>query len=166
MKRIGLLSDTHSYLDTQILDHFKNCDEIWHAGGWGSYEVYEKLSSFKKVRGVFGNIDGREIRLSNPQEHHFAIEDISVYMTHIGGYPPNRYEKGIRDKLKHFKPNLYICGHSHICKVIPDKNLNVLHMNPGAAGKYGMHQIRTVLRFEIDHGKIQNLQAIELGKRV
>ena len=164
MKRIGLLSDTHGYIDEQILDHFKECDEIWHAGDWGNSIVNDTLESFKPVRGVYGNIDGKENRLIYPKDLVFEIEGVKVYMTHIGGYP-TRYNKDSRPIILEEKPNLFISGHSHILKVIPDNKMNLLHMNPGAAGKHGFHQMRTMLRFEIDNGKIENLQVIELGKR-
>ena len=164
MTRIGLLSDTHGYLDPKILEHFNSCDEIWHAGDFGGAVISDQLSSFQKLRGVFGNIDGQEIRLIHPEEQFFKCEDVLVYMTHIGGYPGNYFPEAKR-KIELKKPSLFICGHSHILKVIPDKKYNLLHMNPGAAGKHGFHKFRTLLRFAIDKDKIKDLEAIELGLR-
>lgn len=164
MVKIGLLSDTHGFLDPKISEYFKDCDEIWHAGDIGSVELSDQLSSFRKMRGVFGNIDGQDIRIIHPAEQKFTVAGLKVYMIHIGGYPGN-YSPGIISKIKNEKPGLFICGHSHILKVIPDKTNNLLHMNPGAAGKHGFHIKRTILRFEIDSGKIQKLEAIELGLR-
>lgn len=165
MKKIGLLSDTHSYMDESILEYFQDCDEIWHAGDWGSIHISDKLSQLKKTRGVYGNIDDHTIRLVYPKNEVFEIEGIKVYITHIGGYP-GRYNAESKAVILKEKPNLFISGHSHILKVMPDHKLNLLHINPGAAGIHGFHQIRTIVRFEIDNGKINNLQVIELGKRV
>ena len=162
--RIGLLSDTHGFLDPNIFLHFKKCDEIWHAGDFGNEGVSEKLKSFSIIRGVFGNIDGREIRQVYPEEQNFICDGINVFMTHIGGYPGNYFPE-VAAKLASYKPNLFICGHSHILKVMPDKKNGLLHMNPGAAGRHGFHKIRTILRFTILNGKISDLEAIELGLR-
>lgn len=163
--KIGLLSDTHSFLDERILHHFSECDEIWHAGDVGDYSIIEQLEEFKPLRGVYGNIDDNKVRQRLPLILDFKIEGVSIFMTHIGGSPP-RYANGIKDQLNALKPNLFICGHSHILKVMPDHNLNkMLFMNPGAAGHHGFHKMRTILRFELNVGKIQNLEVIELGQR-
>lgn len=163
--RIGLISDTHSYLDERVFFHFENCDEIWHAGDVGDIAVLEKLSSFKPVRGVYGNIDDQKIRSILPLDLSFKVEGVAVYMLHIGGSPPH-YAKGVKSKLKEVEPQLFICGHSHILKVMPDHQLNkMLYMNPGAAGHHGFHKVRTLLRFEITEEKIHHLEVIELGLR-
>jgi len=165
MKRIGLISDTHSYLDENVFKHFENCDQIWHAGDIGDGLVLDQLEAFKPTLAVSGNIDNHEIRLRVPEKQNFELEGVKVYMIHIGGTPPN-YSKGILPDLHIAKPKLFICGHSHILKVMPDKNLgSMLYMNPGAAGHHGFHHMRTLLRFELEDGKIQRLEAIELGKR-
>lgn len=164
MIRIGLLSDTHGFLDPKIFNHFKECDEIWHAGDFGNQEVSDQLSSFLKLRGVYGNIDGKEIRQIHPAEQHFLCEGIKVYMTHIGGYPGSYFPEAGK-KIKSGMPGLFICGHSHILKVMEDKKYHLLHMNPGAAGKHGFHKFRTILRFTIMKDKVTDLEAIELGLR-
>ncbi|TAK42752.1 MAG: metallophosphoesterase [Saprospiraceae bacterium] len=164
MVRIGLLSDTHGVLDENVFSHFKNCDEIWHAGDIGSMEVAERLQAFKPFRAVYGNIDAPALRQRFPENLRFEIEGLDVFLTHAGGYP-GRYTKRVRDILTAQPPNLYICGHSHILKVMPDKKLGLLHINPGACGREGFHYMRTVIRFEIQEGRIQQLQVIELGKR-
>ena len=164
MKRIGLLSDTHGYLDPGILKHFENCDEVWHAGDFGDETVSVTLSKFKTFRGVYGNIDGTTIRQIHPLNQIFECEGVKVFITHIGGYPGNYYPEANK-KIIDLNPDLFICGHSHILKVMPDKKNNLLHMNPGAAGKHGFHKIRTILRFQIHESKISNLEAIELGLR-
>jgi len=164
MKKILLLSDTHSYIDNQILKFVKQADEVWHAGDIGSIEVIDTLQKLKPVRAVYGNIDDKLIRSEYPLDAKFTIENVTVWMTHIGGYPTN-YDVRIRPLIKSEPPQLFISGHSHILKVIFDKKLNVLHMNPGAAGKHGFHKIRTMLRFEINKDKISNLEVIELEKR-
>ncbi len=161
MKKIGLLSDTHSYLDERIFKHFAAVDEIWHAGDWGSFEVVEKLKSFKPLRGVYGNIDGQDIRSEYPKTARFMCENVDVLITHIGGYP-GRYSPEIKNEIYNKPPKLFISGHSHILKVQYDKVWDLLHINPGAAGKHGFHQIQTLIRFEIDDDKIQNLEVIEL----
>ncbi len=162
MKTIGLLSDTHSFLDKRIFTHFADVDEIWHAGDWGSYEVAKTLKSFKPLRGVYGNIDGQDIRIDFPKTLRFKCEEVDVLMTHIGGYP-GRYAPEIRQELMKNPPKLFISGHSHILKVQYDKLWDLLHINPGAAGKHGFHQVQTLVRFEIDGNNIQNLEVIELG---
>jgi putative phosphoesterase len=163
MKKIGLLSDTHSYLHPKVFEHFKDCDEIWHAGDIGNMEVLDQLAAFKPLRAVYGNIDGQDIRKACPKDQRFFCEEVGVWMTHIGGYP-KRYKAEIRAELKKGPPQLFICGHSHILKVMYDEEFQMLHMNPGAAGKYGIHQLITLLRFQIDKDKISNLEVIELPK--
>lgn len=163
MTRIGLLSDTHSYLDERLFDHFKDCDEIWHAGDVGTRTIVDQLQAFKPLRAVLGNIDSRQIDL--PEHQHFKIEGLRVWITHIGGAPP-RYNPSVRPQLKAQTPDVFICGHSHILRVLRDPALhNLLYINPGAAGKEGFHKVRTALRFGIDNGKILNMELIELGKR-
>ncbi|TVR82804.1 MAG: metallophosphoesterase [Chitinophagaceae bacterium] len=162
--KILLISDTHSHLDEGIISNIKEADEVWHAGDIGNPIVEKKISELKPLRAVYGNIDGHELRRALPEEVCFRFNGMTIFMTHIGGYP-GRYQKGIKEKLMELKPDIFICGHSHILKVIYDKNLNLLHMNPGAAGLEGFHQIRTMLRFEINEGKIEKLEIIELGKR-
>lgn len=164
MMKIGLISDTHGYLDEAVFRHFDQCDEIWHAGDFGSIEIADKLSSFKPLRGVYGNIDGQDIRSVYPENLKFECEDTRVWMTHIGGYP-GRYDPRIREEIRLDPPGLFITGHSHILKVMFDKELNCLHLNPGAAGKYGWHKVRTLLRFCISGEKIHNLDVIELANR-
>jgi putative phosphoesterase len=162
--KIGLLSDTHGYWDPRYVEHFKDCDEIWHAGDIGSTEVIDRLAEFKPVRAVYGNIDGQEIRVQYPQFALFMAENVKVLLTHIGGYP-GRYAPGIREKLYVSRPRLFIAGHSHILKVQFDPSLNCLYMNPGAAGISGFHQVRTLIRFAIEGENIRDLEVIELGKR-
>lgn len=164
MKKIGLLSDTHGFLDDAIFQHFEHCDEVWHAGDFGSVEVLEKLQNFKPFRGVWGNIDDAPIRLALPEQSSFTCEGVNVFMTHIGGYP-NRYAPGIKKLLEQHQTQLFISGHSHILKIIFDEKLQCLHMNPGAAGKHGWHQQRTIIRFEVVQGRMQNCEVIELGKK-
>lgn len=164
MKKIGLLSDTHSYLDETLLTHFQHCDEIWHAGDIGNPLVVKRLEAFKPFKAVFGNIDGQEIRLLYPENLRFECEGLEVLITHIGGYP-GRYSQRIRPVIHSDPPGLFICGHSHILKVMHDKTLGLLHLNPGAAGKEGFHKMRTAMRFEIENGKVQALEVIELGLR-
>lgn len=162
--KIGLLSDTHGYLDDAVLKHFEKCDEIWHAGDFGSMEVIEKLEAFKPLRGVYGNIDDKDIRLKFPEHLRFHCEQVDVWMTHIGGYP-GKYSPLVKPEILNNPPKLFIKGHSHILKVQFDPKLQLLHLNPGAAGKQGWHQIRTAMRFEINGDKIENLEVIELGSR-
>lgn len=165
MIKIGLLSDTHSFLDKKVLHHFNDCDEIWHAGDIGNLEVAEQLSSVKPLRAVYGNIDGADLRTRFPHDQRFLCEGLNVWITHIGGYPP-KYTPQIKKALVANPPDIFICGHSHILRVMTDPKLNnMLYINPGAAGKSGFHQIRTLLRFQINEGKVSNMQAIELGKR-
>lgn len=164
MKKILLLSDTHGFIDDQILKFVHHADEVWHAGDIGNIKVADTISKVKPLRGVYGNIDGKEIRSQFPLDNKFTVENVSVWMTHIGGYP-NRYNNRIRADLKKLKPKIFISGHSHILKVQYDKKLDLLHLNPGAAGKHGFHSIRTMLRFELDKEEIKNLEIIELAKR-
>jgi len=165
MIKIGLLSDTHSYLDKRVFEYFKDCDEIWHAGDIGDPEVLHQLEKFKPVKAVYGNIDNQTIRSSCPEKRIFSVEGLKVYMIHIGGTAPN-YAKGVKSDLLLHQPGLFICGHSHILKVKSDPNLNnMLYMNPGAAGKHGFHHVKTMLRFDIESSEPKNLEVIELGKR-
>jgi len=164
LKKILLLSDTHSFIDKQIIKFVKQADEVWHVGDVGDIQVTDTIQKYKPLRAVYGNIDDVKVRTSFPLDNKFRIEQVTVWMTHIGGYP-KRYNPRIKDQLKITTPKLFISGHSHILKVIYDKKLNLLHLNPGAAGKYGFHKVRTMLRFEIDKDKIQNLEIIELAKR-
>lgn len=164
MTRIGLLSDTHGYVDERITGYLKSCDEIWHAGDIGSVSVSEQLAALKPYRAVFGNIDGQDLRKMHSEDLNFECEGLHVFITHIGGYP-GAYTSDARKKIELFRPGLFICGHSHILRVMPDKKNNLLHMNPGAAGKHGFHKMRTLLRFSIDKAKILNVEAIELGLR-
>ena len=165
LKKILLLSDTHSYIDDRILEYAQQADEIWHAGDIGDISVTDKLAKIKPLRAVYGNIDDFSTRRIYPENLRFTLEGVDVLMTHIGGYP-GRYDPKIRQQLYSKPPKLFICGHSHILKVIYDKKLECLHMNPGAAGKYGFHQVRTLLRFVLDNGNIRDLEVIELGKRI
>jgi uncharacterized protein len=162
MTRIGLLSDTHAFLHPRIFEHFKDCDQIWHAGDFGNISIADELSKFKTLVGVYGNIDGQDIRISFPKDQKFMCEKVSVWMTHIGGYP-GRYEKGIKEQLIKQTPKLFISGHSHILKVVNDKKLHLLHINPGAAGKYGFQLVKTLVRFSIDEDRILDLDVIELS---
>ena len=163
MVKIGLMSDTHSYLDPKILEVFKDVDEIWHAGDFGNIELADQLASFKPLKGVYGNIDGQDIRTTYPLNLRFKCENVDVWMTHIGGYP-DRYNPAVKPEIYTNPPQLFITGHSHILKVIYDKKISCLHLNPGAAGKQGWQKVRTLMRFSIDGDKIQDLQVIELVK--
>lgn len=165
MIRIGLMSDTHSYLDPQLSNYFRDVDEIWHAGDIGDITVLDSLESIKPVRAVFGNIDGGAVRRQLNEHLHFELEGFTIWMTHIGGAPP-KYNPHVLPHLKNNTPDIFICGHSHILRVMRDPSLhNMLYLNPGAAGKEGFHKIRTVLRFELDNKSIRNMEVIELGKR-
>jgi uncharacterized protein len=161
---IGLISDTHGFLDDTVFDHFKNCDEIWHAGDFGDEEIARRLKEWKKLKGVYGNIDGNIIRTIYPEQLVFHCEDVKVMMRHIGGAPP-KYNPETRKELQIHQPNLFISGHSHILKVMYDDKMNCLHMNPGAAGKQGWHKVRTLIRFSIDGNNMKDCEVIELGKR-
>lgn len=164
MIKIGLISDTHGWLDERVFHHFESCDEVWHAGDIGP-NVLEKLQAFKPTRAVFGNIDDTSIRKETVENLRWMCEGVEVWITHIGGRPGN-YAVPVRAELKANPPQLFVCGHSHLCMVKMDPQLKTLYMNPGAAGKHGFHKVRTLLRFEIDGQKIQNLDVIELGPRV
>lgn len=162
MKIIGLLSDTHNFLDERVFTHFKDCDEIWHAGDIGNIDVADRLKEFKPFRAVFGNIDGKDVRRQYPENLRFEMEGVDVWMTHIGGYP-GRYSALIKKELYKNPPKLFICGHSHILKVQYDPALKLLHLNPGAAGKQGWQTVSTLMRFKLDKGEIKDLEVIELG---
>ncbi|MGB5317733.1 metallophosphoesterase family protein [Eudoraea sp.] len=164
MTKILLLSDTHGHLDETILKYAKEADEIWHAGDLGTIEVADELAAIKPFKAVYGNIDDHIIRKDYPLDQKFNCEEVTVWMTHIGGYP-NRYSPRVRNQINQNPPKLFISGHSHILKVMWDKKLNLLHMNPGACGKKGFHQMRTMLRFQIDGKEIKALEVIEIGKR-
>ena len=164
MTRIGLLSDTHNYLDEAVFKHFANCDEIWHAGDFGTIAIPEKLRAVKPLKGVYGNIDGYDVRSEFPEQLLFHCEEVKVMMKHIGGYP-GRYAPGVKEVIAREKPRLFISGHSHILKVMYDDKLQCLHINPGAAGVYGWHQVRTLVRFVIDGKEIKNCEVIELGSK-
>lgn len=164
MTRIGLISDTHSFLDEHVFQHFKDVDEIWHAGDFGTVEILEKLRAFKPLRAVWGNIDGPEIRHLLPEVASFKIEEVQVLMIHIGGYP-GRYSPKAKTALSVTKAQLFISGHSHILKVMYDDKLQCLHMNPGAAGHHGWHTLRTLIRFVIDGERLRGCEVIELGRR-
>ena len=164
MLKVGLLSDTHGFLDDAIYKYFKDCDEIWHAGDVGTIEVFDELSKFKPTRAVYGNIDGNIIRSAMPEHLYFTVEGMNVFITHIGGYP-GRYNQEVKSFLQANPTQLFICGHSHILKVMYDQTFKLLHINPGAAGNHGFHQVKTLVRFEIDKGKPQQMEVIELGKR-
>ncbi|RFN59925.1 metallophosphoesterase family protein [Marixanthomonas ophiurae] len=163
MKKILLLSDTHSHIDNDILKYAKQADEVWHAGDIGNLIVTDTLQQIKTLRAVYGNIDGDKARKEFPLNNRFTCEGVDVWITHIGGYP-GRYDKRVREELYQNPPKLFICGHSHILKVMPDKKNGLLHMNPGAIGKHGFHTVRTMLRFEVDKGNIQNLEVIEFKR--
>jgi uncharacterized protein len=164
MKKILLLSDTHSYIDDQILKYVQQADEVWHAGDIGLIKVADTIKALKPFRSVYGNIDDKIVRSEYPLDLKFTIEGVSVWITHIGGYP-GKYNMRIKDEIKTDPPKLFISGHSHILKVQYDQKLNSLHMNPGAAGKHGFHKVRTMLRFEIDGEEIKSLEVIELETR-
>ncbi|MGB4958688.1 MAG: metallophosphoesterase family protein [Saprospiraceae bacterium] len=164
MKSIALISDNHSYYGDEVTEHLKGVDEIWHAGDIGdinSISLYREMAIF---RGVYGNIDDRAVKDHFQLDEIFIIEGLKVFMTHIGGYP-GHYSARVAKIIAKEKPNLYICGHSHICKVLPDKKNELLHMNPGAYGHHGFHKVRTILKFDIHEAKIQHLRVVELGLR-
>ncbi len=164
MLRIGLLSDTHAYWDEKYLKYFESCDEIWHAGDIGSLEVARRLADYRPFRAVYGNIDGQEIRKLYPQINRFTVEGAEILIKHIGGYPGN-YDSSVRGSLFVRPPKLFISGHSHILKVKYDKTLGMLHINPGAAGNYGFHKVRTLVRFSVDNGVFKDLEVIELADK-
>lgn len=164
MTSIGIISDTHGYLDDNVFKHFERCDEIWHAGDFGNISLAQQLSSFKTLRGVYGNIDGNDIRTVYPESLSFSIEQVPVFMQHIAGYP-DRYAPGVKNKIKESGAKLFISGHSHILKVMYDDKLQCLHINPGAAGKQGWHKVRTIVRLVIDGSNMRDCEVIELGAR-
>ena len=164
MKKILLLSDTHGHLDQKIIKYIDGADEIWHSGDIGTIAVTDEISKTKPLRGVYGNVDGHLLRSQFPENQTFNCEGVKVLMTHIGGYP-GRYNTRVRKLIVKEKPQLYVCGHSHILKVMQDRKNNLLHLNPGACGIQGFHKLRTMLRFELNEGKIENLEVIELGQR-
>lgn len=163
LKKILLLSDTHSYIDDRILEYVQQADEIWHAGDIGDISVTDKLAEIKPLRAVYGNIDDNKARAEFPLNNRFTLEGVDVWITHIGGYP-GKYNPAIRKEITENPPKLFICGHSHILKVMPDKQLGLIHMNPGAVGKHGFQKVRTMLRFELNKGRIENLEVIEFKK--
>ena len=164
MQRIALLSDTHNYLDPKIFKYFETCDQIWHAGDIGTIAVTDELSKIKPLIAVYGNIDGQDVRKVHPKDQRFMCEGVDVFMTHIGGYP-NHYSPEALNEIKKSLPKLFICGHSHILKVMYDQKYQLLHINPGAAGVHGFHKVKTIVRFTIDADKIKDLEVIELGIR-
>ena len=164
MKKILLLSDTHSYLDDTIIKYVNLADEVWHAGDIGDLNVTDAIKKLKPLKAVYGNIDNAEARSEFPLHNRFLCEEVTVWITHIGGYP-GRYNPGLREEIKTNPPKLFITGHSHILKVMNDKKIGLLHMNPGAIGTHGFHKVRTMLRFEIDKDKIQNLELIEIKRK-
>lgn len=163
MTRIGLLSDTHGFLDEAVFKHFESCDEVWHAGDFGS-GVAEQLKNFRPLKGVYGNIDDQQIRTTFPEQLVFMCEEVKVMIRHIGGSPP-KYNPETRKELALHQPQLFICGHSHILKVMYDEKIQCLFMNPGAAGRQGWHKVRTIIRFVIDGKEMKDCEVIELGKR-
>ena len=163
MKKILLISDTHGYIDEKIIKYANQVDEIWHAGDIGDISVTDTLKTIKPLKAVYGNIDDQKIRSEFPLHNRFFCEKVDVWITHIGGYP-KKYNPKIIDKLRSNPPDLFICGHSHILKVINDKELNLLHINPGAIGKHGLHNVRTMIQFEISGDKIENLSIVEFKR--
>ena len=164
MLRIGLISDTHHFLDDNVFRHFEKCDEIWHAGDFGTIEVANKLAAFKPLKAVYGNIDGQDVRTVYPEQLRWQSEGINVFMTHIGGYPPG-YNPTVKKILQADPPQLFICGHSHILKIMFDDKIQCLHINPGAAGRQGWHTVRTLVRLTIDGNNMKDCEVIELGSR-
>jgi len=164
MYKIGVISDTHGFLDPKLFNFFKDCDEIWHAGDIGDLSVSDALENFKPLKAVCGNIDGNDFRIRYPKELRTTVNGLDIWMVHIGGYPGN-YDRSVRERIVKDPPDLFISGHSHILKVIFDKKLKLLHINPGAAGRFGLHQVRTAVRFGIKNSKVIDLEIIELGTR-
>ena len=162
--KIGLLSDTHGFLEPSILEHFQACDEIWHAGDIGTHALADELEHFKPLRAVYGNIDDAGMRKRYPEDNWFDCGDFSVLLTHIAGSPPN-FNPRMKKVLKEKKADILVCGHSHILRVIQDKKSGLLYLNPGAAGRQGFHHVKTILRFDIDKRNISNMEVIELGRR-
>jgi putative phosphoesterase len=165
MVKVGLLSDTHGYLDPKIFQHFKDCDELWHAGDIGTSALAEALENFKPLKAVYGNIDDKTLQAKFPEDLFFTCESVNVWITHIGGVPP-KYNPRVKKMLKTNVPNLFICGHSHILRIKRDPNFNnMLYVNPGAAGNQGFHSMKTLVRFDISGNAIQNMEVVELGRR-
>ena len=164
MKKIGLLSDTHGFIEPKLFEFFKECDEIWHAGDFGNMETLDRLTAFKPLRAVYGNIDDHKIRKVYKKHLKFKLEGVKVWMTHIGGYP-GHYDKSVKPGIFEDPPTLFISGHSHILKVIYDKKIGTLHMNPGAAGNHGFHKVKTLLRFVIDGDRIRDLEIMEIPRK-
>ena len=164
MKKILLISDTHSYLEPKLIKHIKEADEVWHAGDIGTIDLCLEIEKLKPFKAVFGNIDDKDIRATYPENLFFNCEEVPIFITHIGGYP-GKYPARIKELLLEYKPKLFICGHSHILKVMYDKELKLLHINPGACGVHGFHKVKTVVKFEIEGAEIKNLAVIELGNR-
>lgn len=163
--KIGLLSDTHGYLDPKIFDHFKNCDEVWHAGDIGEQNVATALESFKSFKAVYGNVDDKSIQVKYPEDLYITCEGLSILITHIGGVPP-RYNPRVLKMLRTNTPDIFICGHSHILRIKRDEGFNnMIYLNPGAAGNHGFHAIKTIVRFDLLNKQIKNMEVIELGKR-
>lgn len=163
MKNILLLSDTHSYMDNAIIKHIHWADQVWHAGDIGDLEVTEKIKALKPLQCVYGNIDGIQARQEFKKNLFFEVENLKILITHIGG-APGRYKPEVNQLIETLKPNLFICGHSHILKVMPDQKNNLLFLNPGAIGKHGFHKVRTMLRFQLDNGNIKNLEVVEFSR--
>lgn len=164
MTKIGLISDTHGFIDNRIFDFFKDCNEIWHAGDIGNLQTADKLANFKTLRAVYGNIDGTEVRAVYKQNARFNCENMDVWITHIGGYP-GRYDPRVRKQLLKNPPDIFIAGHSHTLKIIHDPKIDCLHINPGAAGNHGFHKVKTAIRFEIDNKNIKNLEILEMKRK-
>ena len=165
MVKVGLLSDTHGYLDPKVFQHFKDCDELWHAGDIGTLALAEALENFKPLKAVYGNIDDKKLQSKFPEDLFFRCEEINVWITHIGGVPPT-YNSRIKKILKTHIPNLFICGHSHVLRIKRDPNFNnMLYVNPGAAGNQGFHSMKTLIRFDVNGNAIQNMEVVELGRR-
>lgn len=164
MKKILLISDTHSFLEPKLIKYIESVDEVWHAGDIGTIAVCREIEKIKPLKAVYGNIDGNDMRLSYPENLLFMCEGVKVFITHIGGYP-SKYTARVKKIIQAEKPQLYICGHSHILKVMYDKQYQLLHLNPGAAGTHGFHQVKTALRFKIGEKEIKDMEIIELGKR-
>ena len=163
--KVGLLSDTHGFLDQSTFEHFKHCDEVWHAGDIGDEDLLHELEAFKPVRAVFGNIDNRTLQNNLPEDLWFTVEGLTIWMTHIGGAPPN-YNPRVKKILAERIPDIFICGHSHILRVKRDPKFNnMLYLNPGASGNHGFHHIKTLIRFELKEKEVRNMEVIELGKR-
>jgi putative phosphoesterase len=164
VKRILILSDTHSYSDEHVLRFVEEADEVWHAGDWGNVLLSDQIEERKPIQAVYGNVDGQDIRVRYPKVNSFEREGVRILMTHIAGYP-GKYNKEARSLIAKYKPNIFICGHSHILKVERVKSTGMIHINPGAAGNHGFHKMRTMIRLKIENGRVFDLEVIELGKR-